>query len=130
MGEVSQEAKVEGLEPIRLHPDDAAGRGLRTGSVARVWSARGATLAGVQIDDAVRPGVAELSTGAWYDPLDPTDPTSLDVAGNPNVLTRDAGTSELAQGPSAQTCLVRIQPWSGPVPERKANRPPPLEDGA
>lgn len=130
MGEVSQDAKVEGLEPIRLHPADAAERGLRDGSVARVWNHRGATLAGVRIDDAVRHGVAELATGAWYDPLEPTDPNSLDVAGNPNVLTRDAGTSELAQGPSAQTCLVRIEPWTEPIPDRSVVQPPPFEDHA
>jgi biotin/methionine sulfoxide reductase len=130
MGEVSQDAKVEGLEPIRLHPAEATARGLRDGSVARVWNHRGATLAGVRIDDAVRPGVAELATGAWYDPLDPADPNSLDVAGNPNVLTRDAGTSELAQGPSAQTCLVRIEPWTDPIPDRSVVQPPPLEDHA
>lgn len=130
MGEVSQDAKVEGLEPIRLHPSDATERGLRDGSVARVWNHRGSTLAGVRIDDAVRPGVAELATGAWYDPLDPADPDSLDVAGNPNVLTRDSGTSELAQGPSAQTCLVRIEPWTGPVPPRGVVQPPPLDDHA
>ncbi|HSJ36482.1 MAG TPA: molybdopterin-dependent oxidoreductase [Acidimicrobiia bacterium] len=130
MGAESQDSKVAGLEPIHLHPEDAAAAGVEDGSVARVWNERGATLAGVRIDDGVRPGVAELATGAWYDPLDPTDADSLDVAGNPNVLTRDAGTSELAQGPSPQTCLVRIEPWDGPLPDRKANRPPPLEDDA
>ena len=34
---------------------------------------------------------------------------SLELNGNPNALTIDIGTSELAQGPSAQTCLVEIE---------------------
>jgi len=57
--------------------------------------------------------VVRLSTGAWYDPL---TPGGLEVHGNPNVLTVDAGTSALAQGPSAHTCLVEVESWSGPVP--------------
>lgn len=129
-GSVSQEAKVAGLEPLRINPADATARALEPGSVARLWNRRGATLAGVVVDDGVRPGVVELATGAWYDPTDPTDPHSLDVAGNPNVLTRDAGTSGLAQGPSAQTCLVRVERWEGPVPPRHADRPPPMTGDA
>ncbi len=47
--------------------------------------------------------MVQLPTGAWFDPLDP-DPLDPDrdrpfcVHGNPNVLTRDVGTSALAQG--------------------------------
>jgi biotin/methionine sulfoxide reductase len=45
----------------------------------------------------------QLSTGAWFDPLDPAAIGSLDKHGNPNVLTLDKGTSKLAQCCSAQT---------------------------
>ena len=34
---------------------------------------------------------------------------NLDLHGNPNVLTKDVGTSELAQGPTSHTCLVEIR---------------------
>ena len=53
--------------------------------------------------------VVQLSTGAWFDPLDPTQPGFVCLHGNPNVLTRDAGTSKLAQGPIAHTCMVDLQ---------------------
>jgi biotin/methionine sulfoxide reductase len=72
----------------------------------------------------VRPGVAQLSTGAWYDPLDPSRPGSLEKHGNPNALTLDKGTSKLAQGPIAHSCLVEIEPWSGPLPPVTAFAPP------
>ena len=52
---------------------DAAARGLRDGDLVRIFNDRGACLAGLAVDDAVRAGVAQLSTGAWYDP-DPADP--------------------------------------------------------
>ncbi|MCB1385975.1 MAG: hypothetical protein KDJ80_08550, partial [Nitratireductor sp.] len=59
------------------------------------------------LDDRLRPGVVQISTGAWYAP----DPHSQGrcMNGNPNVLTRDKGTSRLSQGCSAHTCLVRIK---------------------
>src|SRR6056297_604681 len=103
-GGVSAATKVAGREPLHLHPDDAAARGLKDGDVVRVFNARGACLGGVVIDACLRPGVVQMSTGAWYDP----DETGLCKHGNPNVLTRDKGTSKLGQGPSAHSCLVDV----------------------
>ena len=73
----------------------------------RLFNDRGACLAAAALTQAVRPGVLELPTGAWYDPADPAAEGSLEVHGNPNVLTRDAGTSRLAQGSAAHSCLVQ-----------------------
>ena len=56
--------------------------------------------------DAVMSGVVVLSTGAWFDP---DDEISLDRHGNPNVLTKDVGTSSLAQGPTSHTTLVEVK---------------------
>ena len=87
VGAHSQSVKIAGREPVRLHPSDAAARGLHDGDLVRIFNDRGACLAGLAVDDAVRPGVAQLSTGAWYDP-DPADP-GFCRHGNPNVLTAD-----------------------------------------
>jgi biotin/methionine sulfoxide reductase len=125
VGALSQSAKVEGREPIRLHPTDAARRGIRSGEVVRVFNDRGSCLAGALVTDAVRPGVVQLSTGAWYDPLDPADPDAMCVHGNPNVLTFDRGTSRLAQACSGQHALVEVERWTGPVPPIRAYDPPP-----
>jgi biotin/methionine sulfoxide reductase len=107
-GAVSRAAKVAGREPLWIHPRDAGARGIRDGDVVRVFNARGACLAGARVTDSLRPGVVLIQTGAWYDPLDPTDPASLDKHGNPNVLTHDLGTSRLSQGPAAQSVLVEV----------------------
>jgi len=69
MGAASRSTKVGGREPIRLHPADAAVRGLRDGDVARVRSAQGTLLAGVVVTGAMSPGVAQMHTGAWCDPI-------------------------------------------------------------
>jgi biotin/methionine sulfoxide reductase len=127
VGAVSQASKIQGREPMRLHPADAADRGLRDGDVARIFNHRGSCLAGVVTSDAVRRGVVQLSTGAWYDPLDPADPGAMCVHGNPNVLTRDYGTSQLAQGCSGQHALVEVERWTGPLPPITVLDPPPLE---
>src|SRR5262249_15977532 len=79
------------------------------GDVVRVFNDRGAILAGAVLTEAVRPGVVQIATGAWYDPQDPGEIGSLEKHGNPNVLTPDRGTSRLAQGPSAQSALVQVE---------------------
>jgi biotin/methionine sulfoxide reductase len=66
----------------------------------------------------------QLSTGAWYDPLDPTDPQSLCVHGNPNVLTADVGSSSLSRGCTGQHVLVQIERYLDKLPPIRAFDPP------
>lgn len=121
MGSYSASLKVDGRAPVRMHPDDAAARGLADGDLVRVHNDRGSLLAGVRVSDDLRPGVAQLSTGAWY------DPSSTEVTcahGNPNVLTDVAGTSRLAQGCTGQHVLVEIEAFRGDAPPVRAFTPP------
>jgi biotin/methionine sulfoxide reductase len=106
-----------------MHPDDARQRGIKDGDVVRIHNARGACLAGVVISDAMSPGVAKLSCGAWYDP-ETGDDGALCAHGNANVLTHDRGTSKLSQGPSTGTNMVEIERWTGPLPLVRAFTPP------
>ena len=108
-GRVSQQTKVGGREPITMHPADATRRGLTAGEVVKVFNGRGACLAGLVISETIRPGVVQISTGAWFDPLEPGVIGSLDNGGNVNMLTLDKGTSQLAQAPISQTTLVEVQ---------------------
>ncbi|OBG88566.1 molybdopterin oxidoreductase [Mycobacterium sp. E802] len=123
-GATSQSSKVQGREPIRIHPDDASARGLSDGDVVRVFNDRGACLAGVVIDDRLRPAVVQLSTGAWFDPADPADPDAMCVHGNPNVLTEDIGTSALARGCTGAHVLVQIEKFDESLPPIRAHDPP------
>jgi biotin/methionine sulfoxide reductase len=122
--EHSRAAKIEGREPARMHPVEAVARGLADGDVVRVFNDRGACLAGLRISDAIAPGILQLATGAWYDP----DESGMCKHGNPNVLTHDKGTSRLAQGPSAHTCLVEVQKFEGELPPVTAFDPPVFVD--
>ncbi|WP_420405287.1 molybdopterin guanine dinucleotide-containing S/N-oxide reductase [Nisaea sp.] len=123
-GAISRGSKIQDREPMSMHPDDAAARGIENGDVVRLYNDRGACLAGVIVTDAVRPGVVQLSTGAWYDPEEPGVIGSLCKHGNPNVLTRDKGTSSLGQGPSAHSVLVEVEKYQGTPPPVTAFVPP------
>ncbi len=103
----SHSGKIAGKEVLLMHPDAAAARGLNAGDVVRVFNDRGACLAAVGIDSHRLVDVVSLPTGSWFKRM--ADLT--DANGNPNVLTADVGTSKLAQGPSANTCLVEVEPY-------------------
>ncbi|QLH20180.1 molybdopterin-dependent oxidoreductase [Streptomyces sp. Rer75] len=118
-GELSASSKVRGREPARMHPDDAAARGVRDGDVVRIRSTVGSCLAGAVLSDAVRPGVVQLATGAWFDPSAPEVATC--IHGNPNAVTRDTGTSRLAQGCTGQLARVEVERYDGPLPAVRAH---------
>jgi biotin/methionine sulfoxide reductase len=123
-GATSQASKIKDREPVRIHPQDAAARRINSGDIVRLYNDRGACLAAAVLSDALRQGVVQISTGAWYDPEDPAADRPICVHGNPNVLTRDAGTSKLAQGCTGQLTLIEIERFEGPLPPVKAFDPP------
>ncbi|WPB56441.1 molybdopterin-dependent oxidoreductase [Xylophilus sp. GOD-11R] len=110
----SRADKIDGREPVYLHPADAQSRGIEAGALVRLFNDRGACLAVAVPSEAIRPGVVRLSTGAWFDPApDASGAPLLDKHGNPNVLTADIPSSSFSQGCSAHTCLVQVEAWQG-----------------
>ena len=124
VGATSQKSKIQGREPLRMNPDDAAARGLENGQVVLVRNDRGSCLAGLAISPSLRRGVVQLSAGAWYDPA-PNDP-SFCRHGNPNVLTADRPSSSLSQATTAQHALVEVEAWSAELPDLTVTIPPVL----
>lgn len=112
----SQGNKIQSREAVRLHPNDAAKRGIAPGDAVRIFNDRGSCLAGAVCDANLVEGVISMATGAWFDPQDGT----LERHGNPNVLTFDRGTSQLAQASSALSALVDVERWVGPLPAMRA----------
>lgn len=130
MAGISKAGKIRDREPIVIHEVDAKARGLEEGDIVRVFNHRGACLAGLRISRDLLPGVVVLATGAWFDPLEPGNPGSICVHGNPNVLTNDVGTSRLGQGSSAQSCLVQVERWLEPLPDIKVHERPAIEEAS
>ena len=122
-GSTSRGGKINGREPVMLHPQDAMARDINDGDIVKLSNSRGACLGVAVVSDEVRPGVIQMTTGAWWDP----DETGMCRHGNPNVLTHDKGTSSLGQGPTAHTCLVEVETFEGPVPEIEAFEPPEIK---
>ena len=120
----SRDIKIKGRAPVWINPVDAAARNIRSGDIVRVYNDRGSCLAGALVTEDVQERVVIIPTGAWYDPETPGQVGAMDVHGNPNILTRDAGTSKLAQGPVAQSCLVDLELFDGPLPEIRVHQPP------
>ena len=108
---------VAGREPLYMSEEDARVRGLKAGDIARVFNARGQVLAGVVISPDYAPGVIRIHEGAWYSPQEGGKSGSLCTYGDPNVLSADVGTSQLAQGPSAHTVLVEVERYQGSAPQ-------------
>jgi biotin/methionine sulfoxide reductase len=119
-GSISRNGKIDGREPVLLNSADASRRGIRAGDPVRLFNDRGACLGVAQLSEDIRHGVVQMSTGAWWDP----DESGLCRHGNPNVLTRDVGTSSLGQGPTAHSCLVEVARFDGPLPPVHAFEPP------
>lgn len=103
-GAVSEGDRPHGVEPVTMHPADAKARNLSAGQIVCIHNSRGACIAELKISADIRPGVIQIATGAWYDPDGNTC-----RKGNPNTLTPDKGTSALAQGPIAHSCLVSVR---------------------
>ena len=108
-GGYSKSFKIKDREPIEMNSVDANSRGINEGDIVKLFNDRGACLAGVNINDNIRPGVVQISTGAWYDPEDSKNLKTICKHGNPNVLTKDKGTSKLGQGPIAHSCLIEVE---------------------
>ena len=102
-GSVSEGDRPHGVEPVTMHPADANARNLSAGQIVCIHNIRGACFAELNISADIRPGVIQIATGAWYDPDGNTC-----RKGNPNTLTPYKGTSALAQGPIAHSCLVSV----------------------
>jgi biotin/methionine sulfoxide reductase len=122
-GDYSRSHKIKGREPVLIHPDDAATRGIAEGDVVEMFNARGSCLVGARITDEVRRGCVFLWTGAWWDP-DFSDPRMRDRHGNPNSLTHDLRTSSLSQSPAAHSTMVDLRKVEGALPDVLAHQPP------
>ncbi|WP_034521857.1 molybdopterin-containing oxidoreductase family protein [Actinomadura rifamycini] len=83
---------------VRLHPDDAAARGLADGQPVRVANDRGGFDAVLRVTDQVRPGVAATSKGHW---------AKFSGGSNANAVVAERDT-DLGAGPVFHDTRVEI----------------------
>ncbi|MEU6040094.1 molybdopterin oxidoreductase family protein [Actinomadura sp. NPDC047616] len=97
-GENAELRRRSGGPTVRLHPDDAAARGLASGQRVRVANERGAFEAVLQVTDEVRPGVAATSKGHW---------PKLSGGANANAVVDERDT-DLGGGPVFHDTRVEV----------------------
>lgn len=56
---------LRGVQPVHVHPSDAAARGIVEGARVRLWNAHGEVVTRAHLDPHVRPGVVALHKGLW-----------------------------------------------------------------
>jgi molybdopterin guanine dinucleotide-containing S/N-oxide reductase-like protein len=96
--------------PVRIHPADAAARGIKNGEIVRLFNDRAQVLCAAVLTQRIRPGNVHAYHAAWYDPVEPGKPASLDKGGDVNLLISNRFTSQNAPGMVNQ-CLVEIEKW-------------------
>ncbi len=106
---------IQGREPMYIGSEEAEKRGIKHGDLVRVFNDRGQLIAGAHVSDNFPAGVIRIQEGAWYGPTGP-EIGAIDTYGDPNTVTLDIGSSELAQAVSANTCLVQVEKFVGEAP--------------
>ncbi|ALF46747.1 molybdopterin-dependent oxidoreductase [Campylobacter concisus] len=107
-------AEVSAREPMLINTNDAKKKGIATGDVVRVFNDRGEILVGALVTDIIPEHVIAVCEGAWYDP-EVLGERSLCKHGCINVLTRDKGTSSIAQSNCGHTILADLEKYKGEI---------------
>lgn len=87
---------------LRMHPTDAAARGLSSGEEVRVWNDLGDVVLPLEVTDAVRPGVVASEKGAWLR----TSPTGQTISALVSAEMR----ADLADGACFNDTEVEVGP--------------------
>src|SRR4051794_30455196 len=99
LGPHCEEARIGGREVLRLHPDDAAARGIGTGDLVRVFNDRGACLAAARVRRRCDAGRGRAADGRLVRPGGAGGAGDARAARQPERA--DAGQGQLAAGAGA-----------------------------
>ena len=100
--------------PVRIHPDDAKARNVKTGDIVELFNDRGSVLCIAEVTWRVAKGVIHSygCTGR-YDPLEPGKPGSTEKGGCVNMLTASRMVSKHAPGCTPNSTLCELRKWEG-----------------
>jgi len=96
----------------RVHPRDAAARGIKNGDIIKLYNDRGAVLCIAVVTQRVLPGIVHsYGSSTSYDPLEPGKVKSIDRGGCVNLLTSSRMMSRHVPGMAPNSCLIEIVKW-------------------
>ena len=95
----------------RLHPQDAAARGIADGDLVRLFNDRGAIVCAARLTERVRPGVVHsYESSAVYEPAGEPG-ASADLGGCVNILTPSRPIAAKTHSMAPNSCLIEVEPW-------------------
>ena len=103
---------ISGYNVMRINPVDAQARGLQTGDIVKIYNDRGTILCSTYITSRIRPSVIWVQNSTNFTYASSGDPTSVDVAGNPNTLLPTRQPDPLNSG-QLNCALVEVEQWGG-----------------
>lgn len=94
-------AMSDGLQPLEMHPDDAALRELADGATVKVWNELGAVHLALVITDATPPGTVYSPKGAW---------TRTSATGQTVAALIPAAKADICEGACYNDTRVEVAP--------------------
>jgi molybdopterin guanine dinucleotide-containing S/N-oxide reductase-like protein len=95
----------------RLHPRDAAARGIKHHDLVRMYNDRGAVICAAVVTERCCPGVIYTQEScAVYDPLGKPG-ESTDRGGCVNLLTPSRSQTEKTTASAPNSCLIEVEKW-------------------
>ena len=100
--------------PARIHPDDAAQRGINNNDLVRLYNDRGSVICVAVVTGRIRPGVIHsYASSAKYDPLLPGQARFAGQGRVCAMLTPSRMLSQNVPGMTPNSCLIEIEKWEG-----------------
>ncbi|MCC6473399.1 MAG: molybdopterin-dependent oxidoreductase [Burkholderiales bacterium] len=107
--------RVEGYDYwiARMHPADAAARGVKHHGLVRLYNDRGSVICAAVVTERVPPGVVYTQEScAVYDPMGAPG-ESTDRGGCVNLLTPSRSQTAKTTASAPNSCLIEIEKWNG-----------------
>jgi trimethylamine-N-oxide reductase (cytochrome c) len=96
---------------LRIGPNDAATRGLRSGDLVRVYNAQASVICAIDVSQLVKDGVTRGNESCGVLDLIQTAVGMVDRGGCLNLLTPGKKMSQTADGIVPNSCWVEVEKW-------------------
>jgi trimethylamine-N-oxide reductase (cytochrome c) len=97
-------------EPVKMHPTDAAERGIENGDIVKMYNERGAVLGAAVLTEKIIPGALSMEKGGGVDWIIPGE---VNRGGTNNLIAPAMGISKNAMGLAVSGYLVEVARVTG-----------------
>lgn len=98
---------------VRIHPEDAAERGIAPGDLVKVHNDRGIVICAAETTPLVMRGVVKSYESSAEFELVEIENETVEIGGSLNILTPDRPQARNTSSMAPNSCLVEIEKWRG-----------------